>query len=110
MQFNIPSIGDRFELTQDWECTLFFEYRNNKFIKKIRPELGNIGWAKEDGSVLHIFPKGTILRVDRIYIRKGNSDYDSVTFLLPKQETVPYNGRFWAKLVDVNEIHFGELG
>lgn len=26
------------------------------------------------------FPKGTILRVDRIYIRKGKSDWDSVTF------------------------------
>lgn len=64
-------------------------------------------------------PKGTILKVDRIYIRKGLSDYSSITFIAhnlgeivrkvgwmnektKKKKTL----RFWAKLSDCNKIKF----
>lgn len=50
-----------------------------------------------------VLPKGTILTVDRIYIRKGSPDYDSVSFNAPKF----YKGkrvRFFAKLADVNTM------
>ncbi|MDD3988210.1 MAG: hypothetical protein PHC93_04580 [Candidatus Omnitrophica bacterium] len=49
---------------------------------------------------------GTILKVDRIYIRKGKgmSDFSSLTFYI---KNGPYKGaRFWAKLNDVNQIKF----
>lgn len=66
-------------------------------------------------------PAGTILKVDRIYIRKGNSDYSSISFYasgLGKVEVwAPSYGndrtkksksslRFWAKLQDCNQIEF----
>lgn len=71
-------------------------------------------------------PAGTVLTIDRIYIRKGNEEYDSVSFNLnycPDENFCPKSGfkvmggakatiplikgntdrvRFWAKLDDVN--------
>lgn len=50
-------------------------------------------------------PKGTILTTDRIYIRKGISEYSSITFLI-RETSIPHKGkiRFWAKLADVNTM------
>jgi hypothetical protein len=61
-------------------------------------------------------PAGAVLTVDRIYIRKTGAagEFDSVSFYLdidtsrqllqnPKLTGRP---RFWAKLDDVNDIHF----
>jgi hypothetical protein len=63
-------------------------------------------------------PKGTILAVDRIYIRKGASDFSSITFyakgLGESEIKNRWSGRitkwkaqrFWAKLSDCNQIEF----
>ncbi len=48
-------------------------------------------------------PAGTVLMVDRIYIRQGREDWSSVTFKVPK-------GRFWAKLDEVNNMEFEKIG
>ncbi|MFP3609249.1 hypothetical protein SB778_03930 [Paraburkholderia sp. SIMBA_050] len=61
-------------------------------------------------------PAGALLTIDRIFIRKGAPDFDSVTFWLKaKQTPVTINGRalkrsvrFWAKLDDVNRIEVRE--
>lgn len=54
------------------------------------------------------FPRGTRLRVDRIYIRKGASAYDSLTFwavdLGEAAKGKKKSVRFWAKLADVNQM------
>lgn len=65
--------------------------------------------------------KGTLLKVDRIYVRKGSSDFSSITFYAKGLgEIMVYTGwawhnqklkkkkslRFWAKLVDCNTIEF----
>lgn len=67
-------------------------------------------------------PAGTVLAVDRIYIRKGASDYSSITFyakgLGESEITNRWSGkttkwkaqRFWAKLSDCNQIEFDLLG
>jgi hypothetical protein len=59
-------------------------------------------------------PTGAILSVERIYIRRGQADFDSVSFSLIRDsvkgtefgDKLPKKGRvrFWAKLDDVNEI------
>lgn len=61
-------------------------------------------------------PTETVLRVDRIYIRKGNSDYSSLSFYVigsPHPALAPVKTskgfkqgrkRFWAKLTDVNRL------
>jgi len=55
----------------------------------------------------YTFPVGTVLSIDRIYIKNGQTDYNSVTFRLvdPYRKGV----RFWAKLADVNTIEFDLL-
>ncbi len=50
-------------------------------------------------------PAGTILTVDRIYLKKGIGDYDSITFRIshyPPDKKV--KKRFWVKLKDANAI------
>jgi hypothetical protein len=65
-------------------------------------------------------PAGTILKVDRVYIRKNNSDYSSVTFISPNLGEVNINLRggktkkltkirFWARLSDINTIECEKL-
>ncbi|CAD6562662.1 hypothetical protein ACFQ3P_38610 [Paraburkholderia sabiae] len=61
-------------------------------------------------------PRGALLSIDRIFIRKGAPDFDSITFWLKAKSTpVAVNGRllkksvrFWAKLDDVNRIEVRE--
>lgn len=56
-------------------------------------------------SVPVTWPKGTVLKIDRIYIRKGLEDFSSLTFTT-KPEGMKKQVRFWAKLADVNKIEF----
>ena len=59
--------------------------------------------------------KDTVLKVDRIYIRKGISEYSSITFYVwSKPGPVAANAskkksRFWAKLADCNNIQFEKV-
>lgn len=61
------------------------------------------------------FRAGTRLKVDRIYIRQGQTGFDSVSFRAARWVTAPTDPlarastkskslRFWAKLGDVNRI------
>lgn len=67
--------------------------------------------------------KGTILSVDRVYIRKGSSDFSSITFYAKNIGEIIHDGssiwgqkkpkkvkafRFWAKLADCNNIEFSK--
>jgi len=80
-----------------------------------------IGWDGEpmgwnDRRIPVTFPKGTQLKVDRIYIRKGASDFSSLSFyviassiaaIMPVENQKGFKKgkkRFWAKLADVNKI------
>jgi hypothetical protein len=58
-------------------------------------------------------PAGTVLTLDRLYIRKGASGYSSASFNLNEttHEALNIRGkkRFWAKLHDVNRIEFQAL-
>jgi len=68
--------------------------------------------------VVVTLPKDTVLAIDRIYIRKGASDFSSITFYAKGMgETEVKNRwsgkitkwkaqRFWAKLQDCNQIEF----
>lgn len=53
------------------------------------------------------FPVGTSMKIDRIYIKKGSSDFNSVTFWV-KLPTVKKKYRLWLKLDDVNNIEFNK--
>lgn len=130
----IPEIGDKLVLTKDWEFTLHRESRNDTLFEYLGfpiPERSR--WddpAGEDEQVR--IPAGAVLAVDRVYIRKGQSDYSSITFRWIGASTpartesrsgCTYGGpvpvpskydikipkkqvRFWAKLGDANNIEF----
>lgn len=129
MKMFIPTIGTRIQLTQDWTFTIICEYRNDNLgimVGKARPDGywadwgagGGNGrkvseWGEEKGTVT--LPQGIILTCDRIYIRKGASGYDSVSFWLNSNPNLKFGGteipiakkvRFFAKLHDVNGIEF----
>jgi hypothetical protein len=98
MKLYIPEIGDQLELEKEWSFTLHNEYRNSSLFKKMK-------YPKKD--VTMTFPKGTILQVDRIYIRKGASDYSSLTFYVKSGHCK--GARFWTKLNDCNTMECTQL-
>lgn len=106
MKLFIPEIGTKIKLTADWKFVLYNEYRNRGLRDIILKPYNN---AFSGQNIIVTIPEDTILTVDRVYIRKGVSDYSSITFNISKKENPKhiYGGtRFWAKLSDVNNIEF----
>lgn len=70
--------------------------------------------------VVVTLPAGTELKIDRIYIKKGQSDYNSITFYMKNTKAIKVKSywwskerakkslRFWAKLDDYKNIKFEE--
>jgi hypothetical protein len=112
---NIPSIGTKLELSKDWLFSLHNEYRNDKFwdaYKAVHPDTED---RAKNISYLHdrpeqiidcSLPKGTILSLDRIYVRKGKAGFDSVSFTINKCPIKGIKGRFWVKLEDANTLQY----
>lgn len=108
MKLYVPEIGDRLRLIKDWTFNLYNERRNSS----LRTHFGlETTWSRDDYAEVTI-PAGTILKVDRIYIRKGMEGYSSISFY---SEGIgngsgsfgrPKTARFWAKLEDCNRIDF----
>jgi hypothetical protein len=67
---------------------------------------------RNDPFVYCTLPTETYLTFDRIYIRRGVSGFDSVTFRTNKNCPEPnFRGRrFWAKLDDINNIVCNVIG
>lgn len=59
--------------------------------------------APQYDSIPALLKKGSTLKVDRIYIRKGASDFSSISFYVTLGSK---KYRFWAKLDDCNKIVF----
>lgn len=112
MKVFIPSITSKFKLTQDWTFRLFIEYRNNKLLDRMGfdnnrlCQLFNVTssyYVPSDKFIVVTFPAGIELSVDRVYIKRGQQAFDSVTFRV-KFPDIKGGFRFWAKLSDVNKI------
>ena len=76
-----------------------------------RPVHSRYVTTREARPLIVTLPKGTVLQVDRIYIRKGLDGFDSVSFRIAKGNTIHPQGkalRFWAKLHDVNRIEIAD--
>jgi hypothetical protein len=130
MRLLIPTIGTVLTLTKPWTFRLHEESRNTKFANQPLLDLdykswpggqhlpdpnnpGKTKWVQNTAKAQDItLPKGTKLKVSRIYIRNGGKDmkdYDSVTFycnshIKGKKGKLVIKGRFWAKLLDVNSM------
>lgn len=108
VRVRIPTIRTRLKLTRSWTFILHKEHRNNDFAGRIGAAVKSGKWSHDWNSseVPVTLPEGTVLIVDRVYIRQGNGAYDSITFRLKKGDcpVKTIYGRFWAKLGDVNRI------
>ena len=108
----IPTIGSLFMLSEPWSFELYLERRNRAFMDKAFDGIPSFpGFTSKrsgdcPGKTL-VFPTGTKLRIDRLYIRKGVFDFDSVTLILAKGNCPTFPklyGRFWVKLHDINRV------
>ena len=117
MKLFIPPLGARLRLTAEWQTELWHEYRNRALLDSLGiPHMSTYSEPKA-ASVIAL-PPMTVLVVRRIYIREGVSEYDSVTFSLPRMDNMhiqwqkPSNQqlRFWVKLHDANKIECEYLG
>jgi hypothetical protein len=122
LKLNIPS-----QKISNWRAELHWERRNERFFEAHISGLWNqIQEIFKQGRQIndwdtsrryyraHIepltnhpyyyeFPVGTILEIDRIYIRKGTPEFNSVTF---KTKINNKTYRFWVKLDNANKIEF----
>ena len=95
-KFFIPPLGYEFTLAKDWTFTIINDHRNESLITwmnvpefPVKGAYRPLGGSYRDGEDITLectLPKGTVLKIDRIYIRRGLSGYDSVTFFMPKQK------------------------
>jgi hypothetical protein len=118
MKICTPSIGDRLILTVPWTAEIKGTDLRNKSILECC--YSNLKWwdAARSGIRIYVeFPIGTILTVDRIYIRKGASAFDSFTFRLNydtnlkmvcDQREIPFAKgiRFFVSLTNACQIQF----
>jgi len=101
----IPALGTHLTLEEDWYFVLYHESRNRKLWETL---IGNYNsYQKPYGNpavtMPVVLPKGTVLTVSRIYIRQGQTNFDSITFNC-KVPNSRIKGRFWVKLEDANHI------
>lgn len=121
-EIHIPKLGDKLTLRRPWKFKMLMEHRNAIFAA----DLGLIApiksvWdfemdlrktmkrGEERGKWDVELPYGTELIVDRVYIRKGGSEFDSVSFFVHAPRPAGCSGkgkkrRFFASLDDVNRI------
>jgi hypothetical protein len=103
----IPQIGNELKLTQNWDCKVFNEYRNSKIFDGLNIDVS--AHNQRDTNIDITFPKGTVLKVSRLYVRAPASSFDSITFSIVSCPIKALNkARFWVKLMDANKIEFEE--
>ena len=117
MIFFTPDIGTLIKLEEDWTITLYLERRNIDLFSKL--ESLDLFKGERKNHVADL-PKGLVLKVDRVYIRKGLSQYSSISFTVPKPKNkkekleMPLNeiwsgARFWVKLHECNGVEFSPV-
>ena len=120
MLFYVPTIGDTIHLEQDWTFDLYYESRNDglllladftekeeyqyQYMKKPKTRILYRGQYSQKAGQFTL-PRGTELKIDRIYIRGRAREYDSITFrVVSCPDKTRNKKRFWVKLRDANRI------
>lgn len=102
MKLVIPRLkADKISLTKPWAFNLHHEYRNQAMFTHLGLPYIN-DWTERQTAVpgTATLPKGTLLSIERYYIRQGNEQFDSVTFMIHEINGVALKKkiRFWVKL------------
>jgi len=109
----VPPLGARLLLAEPWSFSLYNE-RRNATLMALLGDTRPLVYGEPEPSPATL-PPGTVLIIDRYYIRQGLEGYDSVSFRIAGASaaapTYPRDGavskrqvRFWAKLEDVNTM------
>jgi len=113
MKLFIPPLGTMVKTAADWSFTLHDERRNDGFVEAAVPRKTKRVSYYDKISYPVTLPAGAVLKVERVFIRRGISDFDSVTFILQGKKhpielangrAIKANKRFWVKLPDANQI------
>lgn len=113
----IPELGDVIIVSKTWAFDLYHENRNETLFALYGLEVKYPHYHEPKQPPTRVtIDAGEKLKIDRIYIRKGASDFSSISFfLVGKKASLPATRwsaiktrsvRFWAKLADVNRIEF----
>lgn len=100
----VAPLGTVLRLTKDWTFTLKHEHRNAALHKAFKTPPRD--WGSKEPDPVVTLPAGSVLKLDRIYVRKGVSDYDSLTFYLKAAHKGDMYGRFFVSLTDCNNMEY----
>ena len=115
MNIWIPRPGDALRLLKPWTAEILLERRNARALMKMLSlnselEAYEVCGKKKDQLTTFEFNAGDVLVVDRIYVRQGKPDFDSITLIVKSFNPRPFHhpqitgARFWVKLRDANKI------
>jgi hypothetical protein len=108
MKMFIPIIGDKIELTKTIKVELKNLSQNTTFLKKYDELFSKVKQINKKTHNIEL-KKGTILTIDRVYIRKGSSaEYNSITFRIANDKNLP-NGRFFLPISVVNTFEINKI-
>tara|TARA_B100000073_G_scaffold348064_1_gene364836 strand:- start:3146 stop:4219 length:1074 start_codon:yes stop_codon:yes gene_type:complete len=109
MKMLIPVCGDVIKIAKDVEVELKNIAQNTNFLEKYDEKLKNVKQINKKKHFITL-KKGTLLTIDRVYIRQGDSaKYNSITFKINKDKNLP-NGRFFLPVSVVNTLDIEFLG
>lgn len=109
MKMLIPVCGDVIKVAKDVDVELKNIAQNKNFLEKYDEKLKNVKQINKKKHFVTL-KKGTLLTIDRVYIRQGDSaEYNSITFKINKDKNLP-NGRFFLPVSVVNTLDIEFLG
>lgn len=118
MKFNIPSIGDRIILTEDWNLTILNEAKNVELLYILTGKKYSYKWYGDKMKSIPItIGKDSLLEVSRIYIRHAKKEFDSVSFKIRKlgnpdvklKKKSVLVATFWASLGELKNLEFNSV-
>lgn len=105
----IPTIGTEIKLAKPWDFALIKDHCNKAIFEMFGIPYHNDLYGTKGQKFGRVsLPEDTVLKVDRIYIRKGREHYDSLSFYIASSPALKNKKkvRFFAKLADVNNIEY----
>jgi hypothetical protein len=112
MKLVIPRLkADQICLTKAWSFKLYHERRNDGLLIHFDVHIKHSWRSTTTNFTPARLPKGTLMTVERYYIRQNNEQFDSVTFMIHELDGSPLKKkiRFWVKLDEALLMDFKYL-
>lgn len=101
----IPQVGDKIEISNNWNCKIYNESRNSTVFEALGIDVS----TKNNSNIDITFPKGTVFKITRLYVRAPASSFDSITLSIVSSPIKKLaKTKFWVKIMDANNMEFVE--